>query len=108
VCKGSLLALRNGKEVELFHAPAIVGEAAIMASEYEAARTRPMTLRALACCRLWMLTLHDLDHVRALPLILLVKQWPTCPSRGTVMLGIDVPALAHVTLNTQVMNTQVM
>eukprot|EP00884_Botryococcus_braunii_P020699 jgi/Botrbrau1/7312/Bobra.247_3s0007.1 len=61
--EGSLLSLRNGKEVELVRAPAIMGEVAILARENEICRTRPMTFRALTHSRLWKLSLHDLDQV---------------------------------------------
>lgn len=63
LCAGSVLCLRNGTELEVIRAPAILGEVAILAREFELCRSRPMTFRALTHCRLWELNLQNLDHV---------------------------------------------
>lgn len=44
---GEVIAIRNGQEVELLSHPAILGEAAILASQIRTCRNNACTLRAV-------------------------------------------------------------
>jgi hypothetical protein len=60
---GELLILRHTQEMRLVTAPAIVGESVLLNLLPEGPHTRPVTLRAVAPCVLWALTIRDLEHI---------------------------------------------
>lgn len=60
---GELLIMRHTHEVRLVNAPAIVGESVLLNLLPAEEHTRPITLRAIAPCVLWVLTLKDLEHI---------------------------------------------
>jgi hypothetical protein len=45
------------------NAPAIVGESVLLNLLPEGPHTRPVTLRAVSPCMLWVLTIRDLEHI---------------------------------------------
>ena len=66
---GELLIMRHTHEVRLVNAPAIVGESVLLNLLPAEEHVRPITLRAIAPCVLWVLTLKDLEHIfQVLPL----------------------------------------
>ena len=60
---GELLIMRHTHEVRLVNAPAIVGESVLLNLLPAEDHVRPITLRAIAPCVLWVLTLKDLEHI---------------------------------------------
>ncbi len=57
---GVLRVLHNTHEVDVVHAPCIVGQAALLEWIAKEKQTRPATLRALTNCYLWKLSMHEL------------------------------------------------
>ncbi len=55
--------MRHTHEVRLVNAPAIVGESVLLNLLPAEEHVRPITLRAIAPCVLWVLTIKDLDHI---------------------------------------------
>ncbi len=62
-CAGELLIMRHNHEVRLVNAPAIVGESVLLNLLPTEQHVRPVTLRAIAPCVLWVLSIRDLDHI---------------------------------------------
>ena len=60
---GELLIMRHTHEVRLVNAPAIVGESVLLNLLPGEDHVRPVTLRAIAPCVFWVLTLKDLQHI---------------------------------------------
>ena len=60
---GELLIMRHTHEVRLVNAPAIVGESVLLNLLPAEDHVRPVTLRAIAPCVFWVLTLKDLEHI---------------------------------------------
>ena len=71
---GELLIMRHSREVRLVNAPAIVGESVLLNLLPDEGHVRPITLRAIAPCVLWVLTIKDLEH------IFQVRLWSFCGS----------------------------
>ena len=59
--------MRHTHEVRLVNAPAIVGESVLLNLLPAEQHVRPVTLRAIAPCVLWVLTIRDLDHIFQVP-----------------------------------------
>ncbi len=55
--------MRHTHEVRLVNAPAIVGESVLLNLLPAEDHVRPVTLRAIAPCVFWVLTLKDLEHI---------------------------------------------
>lgn len=55
--------MRHTHEVRLVNAPAIVGESVLLNLLPAEEHVRPVTLRAIAPCVLWVLTIRDLEHI---------------------------------------------
>lgn len=55
--------MRHTEEVRLVTAPAIVGESVLLNLLPDGPHVRPVTLRAIAPCMLWALTIRDLEHI---------------------------------------------
>ena len=55
--------MRHTHEVRLVNAPAIVGESVLLNLLPAEEHVRPITLRAIAPCVFWVLTLKDLQHI---------------------------------------------
>lgn len=55
--------MRHSREVRLVNAPAIVGESVLLNLLPDEGHVRPITLRAIAPCVLWVLTIKDLEHI---------------------------------------------
>ncbi|BDA43675.1 probable potassium voltage-gated channel subfamily H member 7 [Coccomyxa sp. Obi] len=61
--EGELLIMRHTEEVRLVTAPAIVGESVLLNLLPDGPHVRPVTLRAISPCMLWVLTIRDLEHI---------------------------------------------
>lgn len=77
LCAGELLIMRHTHEVRLVNAPAIVGESVLLNLLPEERHVRPVTLRAIAPCVLWVLTIKDLEHIFQVASFLLGIWMPT-------------------------------
>lgn len=60
---GELLNIHSLYGLEIVHAPAILGEAAVLAETMEECSERQATLRCVTHCTLWRLDLGDIEHL---------------------------------------------
>jgi hypothetical protein len=58
--EGELLLMRDGVPVDAVRAPAIIGESVVLAGRVPEASRRPVTMRAVELCTLWLLPLPRL------------------------------------------------